>query len=389
MRAGLSSALRRYDGGVRFAGIGATGLAALVLTLSAGAQSAAAAIANVQVGAYVLGNPGTAITPALPSPSTTGNLLVAEIDTGANTSVTAPAGWAEAASVYEPEDGTAQIWYYPDNPGGISSATFSLSASDLVIAQLSEWSGVALVAPLDGTGVATTSGSTSLTATATAAEANELAISNFTGGVGGALSPGAGWTEFLSDPGSAVWGDDEIGVGPGSVSETGTVSSSQTLAGAISTFFGGCGGGSLSLAAPATSGLGSVTLNGSTQSLTPTLVLTPADGTGSGAGWNLTGTSTPFTNEQGQTLPVTATTITAAVAAPTGATCRLPTNTISYPVTLPAAAVPPAGVKLYDAAAGTGLGPSTLTLTSKVAVPPSIYKGTYAASWFFTLSTGP
>ncbi len=388
MRPGRISAFRRRDAGVRVASILQATLTAVVLLLSVGGQPASAAIANVQVGADVFQNSVT-VTATLPSPSTPGDLLVAEIDTGADTSVTAPAGWVEATSAYEPSDGTAQIWYYPDNPGGISSATFSLSASDVVIAELTEWSGVAIAAPLDGIGTATSGGATSLTLTAAAGDPNELAISNLTGGTGGNFEPGAGWTEFLSAPNYAVYGDDEIGVGPGSVSQTGTIASSQTLAGAIATFFGACGGGSLSLAAPASSGLGSVILDGAIQSLTPTLVLTPADDTGSGAGWNLTGTSTTFTNENGKTLPTGATTVTAGVAAAVGETCRLPTNTISYPVALPAGTVPPAAVKLYDAAAGTGLGPLTLTLTFNIGVPPSAYKGTYSSNWFFTLSTGP
>ena len=363
-------------------------LAAFVVMLSARAQPAPAAIANVQVGTDVFQD-STSVTAELPSPSTTGDLLVADIDTGADTAITAPEGWVEAASKYQPEDGTAQIWYYPDNPGGVSSVTFSLSSTDVVIAELTEWSGVAPVEPLDAIGTASTGGATSLSLAATAADPNELAISNVTGGTGGAFTPGGGWTEFLSAPSYAVYGDDEIGVGPGSVSQTGTIASSQTLAGAIATFFGACGGGSLSLAAPSASGLGSVTLSGATQSLSSTLVLTPSDDTGSGAGWSLTGTSTPFTNEHGRTLPASATTVTSAVAEPTGQTCRLPANAIAYPVTLPASATPPAAAKLYDAAAGTGLGASTLTLTFHISVPPSVYRGTYSADWFFTLSTGP
>jgi hypothetical protein len=75
--------------------------------------------------------------------------------------------------------------------------------------------------------------------------------------------------------------------------------------------------------------------------------------------------------------------------AATAGTCRLPTNAIAYPVTLPAATTAPTAVKLYDAAAATGLGPSTVTLTFKLSVPPNAYNGSFSSTWTFSLVSGP
>ena len=173
------------------------------------------------------------------------------------------------------------------------------------------------------------------------------------------------------------------------MSETETAVTSAKWVGAIATFYGNCGGGSLALAAPATAAFGSLAINGTNQSVTTSLSFTPTDATASSSGWNLTGTSTTFTNAGSKTLPTTATTITAGSVAATASTCRLPTNAITYPVTLPAAPVAPTAVKLYNAAAATGLGPSTVTLTAKLSVAPNSYNGVYSSTWTFSLISGP
>ena len=81
--------------------------------------------------------------------------------------------------------------------------------------------------------------------------------------------------------------------------------------------------------------------------------LSPDDETGSGAGWNLTATSTTFTSGA-RTLPDHGgPDLRGSATAGTGQ-CSVPVNQISYPVTVPAAHHPPAAVKVFNAAAGTG-----------------------------------
>lgn len=360
--------------------------------LSLGVPIAQAAVAKVQSGTALTQTTGTSITPTLASASTAANLLLAVIDTAANTTITAPAGWVKATSVFLTGTGTTQIWYDANNAGAISSVHFTLSASDRASAQLSEWSGVEKNTPLDVTSTATKSTSaTTLAVSATATAANELAVTSFatsTGTSGNTFTPASGWTNLESAASVSNTADFKTGAGSGSVSETETAATSAQWVGAIATFYGSCGGGSLGLTAPASGSFPTTTLNGASRTLTTTLSFTPNDATASEAGWNLTGTSTTFTTGS-HTLPTTATTVTAGSAALAAGTCQLPTNGIGYPVTLPAATVAPTAVKLYDATATTGLGTSTLTLTLGLAVPTAVHAGAYTSTWTFSLASGP
>ena len=364
-------------------------VSATVLLLACNVSLSDAAVTKVQVGVYVAGTNVSSISPTLSTPSTSGDLLVALIDTSANTTVTAPSGWSKAKSVYKMGAGSSQIWYETNNPGGVSSAAFSLSPSDSVVAQLSEWSGIELVSPLDGSGSNTAGSGTSLTVSATAADPNELAITNLRTGTATAFIPASGWTNLLPASTDNDSGDYQIGVGSGTVSETEGANTSTSWAGVIATFQGSCGGGSLSITPPNTISFGTLALTGLDQSSTTNLAPTVTDATGTGNGWNVTGTSTQFRNSAGKTLPTTATTVTAGSAAATAGTCEMPTNQISYPLVLPAAAIAPTAVKLFDAKAHTGLGQFLVTLAMQLAVPANAYSGTYTSTWTVTIASGP
>ena len=134
-----------------------------------------------------------------------------------------------------------------------------------------------------------------------------------------------------------------------------------------------------------------LTLNGSDQTATYTLPLQATDPRGSGAGWNLTVTSTQFKDASGHTLPTTASSITAATGTcSTGSTCTVPTNSITYAsFALPAGAVAPAAVKFFNAAANTGLGKTDVNATVSVAVPASTFAGTYSSTVTVSIVSGP
>jgi len=122
----------------------------------------------------------------------------------------------------------------------------------------------------------------------------------------------------------------------------------------------------------------SVTLNGTDQSMTWQMVLDVTDTRGTGAGWNLTITSTQFKTLTGKTLPTTATRITAVDAACTPASsCTSATNTLSYPLAVPAGSTAPTPVKFFNAASGSGQGHLQLTVMLSTTVPANSYKGTY------------
>jgi hypothetical protein len=137
----------------------------------------------------------------------------------------------------------------------------------------------------------------------------------------------------------------------------------------------------------------STALNGLDQTLTSAQAIDVGDATGSGTGWNLTGTSTQFTTGGGtpHLLSTSATSLTAAPgdACDGGATCTLATNGVTYAYVLPAGAGPPTATKFYNAAANTGLGNQTVTPSWKLAVPANTYAGTYTSTWTISLVSGP
>src|SRR5476649_2029415 len=159
----------------------------------------------------------------------------------------------------------------------------------------------------------------------------------------------------------------------------GTVTATATITGA----------GSLSLRNGATASI-SDTLDGTDQSVNYTLPLTMNDLRGSGAVWNLTMTSTTFNDGAGHTLATAASSLAAATSAcTTGGTCTNPTNSITYPVTVPAAATAPAAVKVFNAATRSGMGRFTVTPSINVSIPGNAYAGSYSSTLTIAAVSGP
>ena len=162
------------------------------------------------------------------------------------------------------------------------------------------------------------------------------------------------------------------------VAVAGTVTATATVTGA----------GSLSLS-HGTAASVTDTLDGTDQTVNYTLPLTMNDLRGTGAGWNLTMTSTAFSNGS-QTLATNASSIASATSSCTaGGTCTNPTNSISYPLTIPAAATAPAAVKVFNAAANTGMGRFTITPSINVSIPGNSYAGSYTSTLTIAAVSGP
>jgi hypothetical protein len=376
--------------------VSALAVAVSVLAPVLTAPPAAAAIASVQTGTEATSTSGS-VTPTLASASTAGNLLVAVLgnaNTGSSAAFSGPANWVNATGVFQSGTGRVEIWYYPNNPGGITSARFTASTGTNTIAgQLSEWSGAAFTSPVDATGTTTGASATSVTVSTSAATTitGDLGITAFATAIKPitTFTAGTGWSHLLNDGTRGYVADHKSGLAIATQSETETASSATKWAAIIVAFKPGCTGGSLTLGAPSTVTFPSVTLTGLDQSATITGAFSPNDQTNSNAGWNVAGTSTTFKNAASQVLPTTATQVTGASVSTATQNCSLPTNSIVYPVTLPAGSVAPAAAKLYNAAANTGAGPSNLTLTFKLAVAANTFKGTYTSTWTFTISSGP
>src|SRR5438128_8742030 len=120
------------------------------------------------------------VTPAQPGAGLAGTLLVAAINCPTTPNrFQAPASWVQAMEVNLASAGRTEIWYYPNNPGGIASATFTINPANISCdAQMTEWSGVATAAPRDQTGSATNvlSGSLTVSTAGAMAQSDELVI---------------------------------------------------------------------------------------------------------------------------------------------------------------------------------------------------------------------
>ena len=147
-------------------------------------------------------------------------------------------------------------------------------------------------------------------------------------------------------------------------------------------------GGSLSESTTSTPSV-SVTLNGTNQVPTYTMDIATNDQTGSGSGWNLTITSTRFETAGGKFFANTASQVTGVTSACAGGTCTNPTNSVTYPLTLPADTTAPTAVKLFNAAAATGLGDFTVTPTVGVSIPANAYAGTYTSTITLAVASAP
>jgi hypothetical protein len=208
----------------------------LTLTIGSGSPSL------VQASAVVLPTqPGSGTFPyalTLAAPSVAGDLILGVFYTvGSPVVVTAPAGWSKLASATQGANDVVEVWAYPNNPGAIQVATFTVNATAAgEIGFLSEWKNVVSASIVDASGTATaTSGTTLALSTTTAVTgSNELAVAVWVQQISVAAavtftSP-SGWTRLI-DNGSAsvaaVHVDSEYLVGPAQAATLTAVMSSD------------------------------------------------------------------------------------------------------------------------------------------------------------------
>jgi len=210
-------------------------------------------ISNRQTGAEL---PPTRhlISPTLPGASQAGTLLVANLSAVDGVgSIAGPANWVLAASSNQAGEGWNQIWYYKNNPGGITIATWTvLPASRDVVAQMTEWRGADTVAPLDRIGTTTLAVATTTAVIATAgpmAQANELVITNdgYKVAAGQTFARAAGWNGLVTDTANGFSSEYRVDLSAGPATETVTTSQASLWSLAIATFkpAPGAGGGAV------------------------------------------------------------------------------------------------------------------------------------------------
>ncbi|WEG13232.1 WxL domain-containing protein [Pullulanibacillus sp. KACC 23026] len=151
-------------------------------------------------------------------------------------------------------------------------------------------------------------------------------------------------------------------------------------------------GGDLGVTTDPTVGdFSSVTLDGSVQTTTASMgSLTVTDARGTGAGWNVVVSATPFkTSDSSHTLP----TDSLSLASPTEVTPGTGSSDASTVTKKNGTIDNSAGLKLLSAAVDGGMGTYTvsfpdnaLTLTLN---PKDVYAGTYTSTVAVTVTTGP
>lgn len=154
---------------------------------------------------------------------------------------------------------------------------------------------------------------------------------------------------------------------------SGTLTSTATV--------GGTAGISLNL--PANPAL-SDTIDGSDQTVSYSPILGVVDARGTGTGWNVTVSSTTYSDGSGHTLqPGSVTGV--AQACHSGSSCTAATSSgISYPMSVTGTAS-----KLFSAAANTGMGKIDVTPTIQVLIPGNAYAGTYTSTLTLATVSGP
>ena len=182
------------------------------------------------------------VTGTLPAASQAGTLLVATVNTDETPNkFRAPAGWLSAAEADQAGEGRSEIWYYPNNPGGITSATFTMNPATVGgVAQITEWTGAATVSPLDQSGsqsVAVATTTTTISTSGATAQANELVITNDGFKIAaGTFTRGAGWTGLVTDTGQGFGSEYRLDLAAGVASETLSTSVASLWANVMATF---------------------------------------------------------------------------------------------------------------------------------------------------------
>jgi hypothetical protein len=136
------------------------------------------------------------------------------------------------------------------------------------------------------------------------------------------------------------------------------------------------------------------TLNGVDQTVNYTLPVVVVDSRGGTLGWNLTVTSTTFTDGSagvGHSFAPNASTISSVT--PTcaaGSTCLLPINNVANAnLGLPGASGTP--VKYFNASSAAGAGRGTINVDATVAVliPANVFAGSFTSTVTVAVSSGP
>jgi hypothetical protein len=367
--------------------------AASALPLALGPGVAHAAIGFVAATSANNGAGATTLVINKPTGVAQGDVMLATVTAAGTGAPTTPSGWTVVKSI----SGTAlrQATYY--KVAGASepaSYSWSLGSSRAASGGIADYSGVNQTAPVDATASATGASGNAEAASITTSVANDQVLAAVSFATSTTVTADATTTERYESSSSSTTGEaaDFAQATAGATSAkivTPAASGSAWIAATIALRDASQATLSVSTAAAPTF---SANLNSGDQTKTYTVPLTVNDtrtGASAGLGWNATVTSTQFVSGA-HTLPATASTITAVSSScDNGGLCTNPTNSVTYPVAVPAGAGPPTAVKFFNAAATTGIGTFTVTPTVGVAVPQNSFTGSYATTLTISIVSGP
>jgi hypothetical protein len=367
----------------------------LLVTLSfalapAGAQAAISLVAASSAATTGGGAVSLAITK--PTGVGSGNVMIAVLTATGSGALTPPAGWTV---IQDTTQGAAirQITYY--RVAGSSepaSYSWSLGSTRQASGGIIAYSGVNTAAPIDASASASAASGNAGASSVTTSAANDKVIVASGFNINTTVTAPAGTTQryTMSSPSTTGEAADFTQASAGATgTKTATPANSSAAWIAQTIALRDTAQAALTVGTTAVPSF-SANLNSGDQTPTYTTPLTVNDTRTTGSiGWNLTLTSTQF-NTGTSTLATNASTVTSVTAScANGGVCANPTNSLTYPINVPAGSSPPTPNKFYNAASATGVGTFTVTPTIQVSVPQNSYAGSYTSTLTIAIASGP
>jgi len=365
---------------------------AAALLLPASSQGAISFVAATSAGRT---RASTTLAITKPTGVAEGDVMIATVSATGSGALTPPSGWTVVKDTTQGTSIRQVTFYKVATASEATSYSFKLGTRRLASGGIIDYRGVNQTVPIDATASASgTSGNAVAPALTTSLPADQVVVA-VSFATATTVTPNTGTTErYDKSSTSATTSEAADFAQPtaGTTTAKTAVPLITTAAWIAQTIaLREAGQASLAVATSAAPTF-SANLDSGDQEPTYTAPLTLNDtrtGGSAGLGWNLTVTSTQFTNGT-KTLSSEASKITAvAKACANGGLCTEPTNSITYPVAVPAGAGPPTAVKLFNAAAATGKGLFTVTPTVTVAVPQNSFSGTYTSTLTISVVSGP
>jgi hypothetical protein len=372
--------------------------AAALAGLLACAPSAEGAIAFVASSTAQTSTGGaTSLTIGAPTGVVAGELEIASVSTQGTSVITPPSGWTQ---IIDTQVGTslqqASFWHLAGASEGTSTWTFGSSSK--AAGGIVAYSGVDTTSIVDAAAAQTgTSGTSATIPSVASVYSGDLVLGIGSFNNSGTLIAGTSTTKRYSSTlattnGPALLAQDATHSSTGATAaQTITdLSSATAWAGQVIALKAASATGVLSVQTSASPTF-STSLDSGDHTPTYAIPLTTTGSVSPATGWNETITSTQFSSGT-HTLSTSASTIGSAPTATCDsqyANCSPPTNAVTYPVAVPAAAVAPSAIKFFDAATGTGAGEFTITPTITVTVPQNTFAGTYTSTVTIAIVSGP